>query len=142
PIPSTIRLCAPRPTQPSTHAILEQPALAEHTLYLLLRLSMSLVVIAVVASLSHYLSTFSLNRAGRTVVFDLRTALFDHIQRVSLQFHNRRSAGDLMTRVTSDVKALKDAMTESLAEILQSGFFLVGMGAVLLWLDWRLTLVL
>src|SRR5207244_7887076 len=118
-----------------------QRDLAGETLYLLLGLSISLVVIAVFDGLSHYLSTFYLNRAGRTVVFDLRTAVFDHIQRVSLQFHNRRSAGDLMTRVTSDVKGLKDAMTESVAEILHSVIFVIGMGAVLLWLDWRLTLV-
>src|SRR5206468_4086757 len=89
-----------------------------------------------------YLAAYYLNRAGRTVVFDLRTALFDHIQRVSLQFHNRRSTGDLMTRVTSDVKALRDALTESVTEILRSALFLLGMGAVLFWLEWRLALVL
>jgi len=100
------------------------------------------VAIALFEGLSAYLAAFYLNRAGRTIVFELRTALFDHIQRVSLQYHNRRSAGDLMTRVTSDVKSLRDAITESVAEILRSVLFLVGMGAVLAWLDWPLTLVL
>ena len=140
-VEAAMDLLKPFPLKWTLDVILKQRDLTGETLYLLLGLSISLVVIAVVDGLSHYLSTFYLNRAGRTVVFDLRTALFDHIQRVSLQFHNRRSAGDLMTRVTSDVKGLKDAMTESVAEILHSVIFVIGMGAVLLWLDWRLTLV-
>src|SRR5207244_11608164 len=48
---------------------------------------------------------------------------------------------ELMTRGTSDVRGVKDAMTESVAEILNCVIFLIGMGAVLLWLDWQLTLV-
>jgi len=140
-VEAAMDLLKPFPLKWTLDVVLKQRDLAGDTLYLLLGLSMSLVAIAAVDGLSHYLSTFYLNRAGRTVVFDLRAALFDHIQRVSLQFHHRRSAGDLMTRVTSDVKGLKDAMTESVAEILKSVIFLIGMGAVLLWLDWRLTLV-
>src|SRR5437773_12113566 len=141
-VEAAMDLLKPFPLKWTLDVILKQQDLAGETLYLLLGLSISLVVIAVVDGLSHYLSTFYLNRAGRTVVFDLRTALFDHIQRVSLQFHTRRSAGDLTTRVTSDVKALGDAMTESVAEIIKSALFLIGMGGVLLWLDWQLTLVL
>src|SRR2546428_97251 len=141
-VEAAMDLLKPFPLKWTLDVILKQRDLTGETLYLLLGLSISLVVIAVVDGLSHYLSTFYLNRAGRTVVFELRTALFDHIQRVSLQFHNRRSAGDLMTRVTGDVKALGDAMTESIAEIIKSALFLIGMGGVLLWLDWQLTLVL
>src|SRR5436309_12518744 len=141
-VEAAMDLVKPFPLKWTLDVVLKQRDLAGETLYLLLGLSISLVVIAVVDGLSHYLSTFYLNRAGRTVVFDLRTALFDHIQRVSLQFHNRRSTGDLMTRVTSDVKALRDALTESVTEILRSALFLLGMGAVLFWLEWRLALVL
>ena len=121
-------LLKPFPLKWTLDVILKQRDLTGETLYLLIGLSISLVAIAVVDGLSRYLSTFYLNRAGRTVVFDLRTALFDHIQRVSLQFHNRRSAGDLMTRVTSDVKGVKDAMTESVAEILNCVIFLIEIG--------------
>src|SRR2546425_10329107 len=76
------------------------------------------------------------------MIFDMRAALFDHIQRVSLQFHNRKSTGDLITRFVSDIKAFRNALTDSLPEVLTSTFFLIGMGAVLLCLDWRLTLAI
>src|SRR3989442_6608683 len=134
-------LLKPWPLKWTFDVILKQQALAGKTLYLLVGVSGLVVAIVVLEGLLGYLAAYYLNRVGRTVVFDLRTALFDHIQRVSLQFHNRRSAGDLMTRVTSDVRGVKDAMTESVAEILNCVIFLIGMGAVLLWLDWQLTLV-
>src|SRR5436309_1681669 len=135
-------LAKPWPLKVTFDMILKQQNLAGKTLYLLLGVSAVVVAIAVFEGLLGYLAAYYLNRAGRTVVFDLRTALFDHIQRLSLQYHDRRSAGDLMTRVTSDVKAMRDAMTESIAEILENSMFLIGMGAVLLWLDWQLAMVL
>jgi len=135
-------LLKPWPLKLTLDVILRQPNLTGKTLYLLLGVCGLVVAIALFEGLLGYLAAYYLNRAGRTVVFDVRTALFDHIQRLSLQFHNRRSAGDLMTRVTGDVKALRDAVTDSLADILKSVLFLIGMGVVLIWLDWSLALVL
>jgi ABC-type multidrug transport system fused ATPase/permease subunit len=138
---ASMDLLKPWPLKLTFDVILKQQSLAGTTLYLLIGVSALAIAIAVLEGLFGYSAAYYLNRAGRTVVFDLRTALFNHIQRLSLQFHNRRSTGDLITRVTSDVKVLRDAMTESVAEILKSALFLVGMGAVLFWLDWRLSLV-
>jgi len=138
---ASMDLLKPWPLKLTFDVILKHQSLAGTTLYLLIGVSALAIAIAVLEGLFGYSAAYYLNRAGRTVVFDLRTALFNHIQRLSLQFHNRRSTGDLITRVTSDVKVLRDAMTESVAEILKSALFLVGMGAVLLWLDWRLSLV-
>jgi ABC-type multidrug transport system fused ATPase/permease subunit len=115
--------------------------LAGETAVLLAAVAAAVVVIAVFEGLMSFLLVYFLNRAGRTIVFELRTALFDHVQRLSLRFHSRRSTGDLLTRVTSDVKALRDVMTESLAEVVNSTLILLGMVGVLLWLDWRLALV-
>lgn len=117
------------------------PGVHHSTTTLLAVVALSVVAIALVEGLMSYLLVRFLNRAGRTVVFEVRTELFDHIQRLSLRFHSRRSTGDLLTRVTSDVKALRDVLTESLAELVNSALILVGMAVVLLWLDWQLALV-
>ena len=122
-------------------AILHDGSLTDQTLALLVAVATSVVAIAVLEGLLKYLGTSLLNRAGRTIVFDIRGALFEHIQRLSLQFHHHRSTGDVLTRVTSDVTALRQALTESLAEIVNSLLLLVGMAVVLLWLDWQLALV-
>jgi subfamily B ATP-binding cassette protein MsbA len=83
----------------------------------------------------------AINRAGRTIVFDLRAALFDQIQRLSLQYHSRRETGDLMARVTSDVRALKGLLTSSILGMIAASLLLLGMAGVLIWLDWRLALI-
>jgi ABC-type multidrug transport system fused ATPase/permease subunit len=138
---ASMDLLKPWPLKLTFDVILKHQSLAGITLFLLIGVSALAIAIAVLEGLSGYWAAYYLNLAGRTVVFELRAALFNHIQRLSLQFHNRRSTGDLITRVTSDVKVLRDAMTESVAEILKSVVFLIGMGAVLWWLDSPLSLV-
>lgn len=135
-------LLKPWPLKLTFDLVLKRQSVDRVAVYLLVGVSALVIAIAVLEGLLGYLAAYSLNRAGRTVVFDLRTALFNHIQRLSLQFHNYRSTGDLMTRVTSDVKVLRDALTESIAEILKSLLFLIGMAVVLFTLDWRLNAVL
>src|SRR5947207_587104 len=134
-------LLKPWPLKLTFDVILRQKTLEGHTLYLLIGVSALVVAIVLFGGLFEYLAALYLNRVGRIIVRDLRAALFDHIQKVSLQFHSRRPTGDLISRFISDVKSFRDALTDSLVEVLTSVFFLIGMGAVLLWLDWRLTLV-
>jgi ABC-type multidrug transport system fused ATPase/permease subunit len=121
--------------------VITRGSLQGATLQLLIGMAALLVAIALFAGLLTYVAAYVLNRAGRTMVADMRMALFDHVQRLSLQFHNRRATGDLLTRVTSDVEDLREVMTDHLAEITYGVLFLMGMGAVLLWLDWQLALV-
>ena len=133
-------LLKPWPLKFVLDKILGRP-LEGSTLRLLVGVAAAIVAIAVLEGLCSYLLVLFLNRAGRTIVFELRTALFDHVQRLSLQFHSRRSTGDVLTRVTSDSKAVRDVLTESLSELMTSALFIVGMGVVLVWLDWQLALV-
>ncbi len=135
-------LLKPWPLKLTFDVVLRQKTLEGNTLYLLIGVSALVVAIALFGGLFDYLAAFCLNRAGRTIVRDLRAALFDHIQKVSLQFHSRRPTGDLISRFINDVKSFRDALTDSLVEVLTSVFFLIGMGAVLLWLDWQLALVI
>jgi ABC-type multidrug transport system fused ATPase/permease subunit len=135
-------LLKPWPMKLTLDVILKREALVGSTLSLLVAIALLVVALAAVEGLLGYLAALCLNRAGRQLVFELRSALFDHIHRLSLQFHHRRSTGDLMARVTSDVTYLRDALTESVAEIARNLLFLVGMGGVLLWLDWKLSLIL
>jgi ABC-type multidrug transport system fused ATPase/permease subunit len=66
-------------------------------------LAVSIVVATAVNSLSEALSDVSLAKAGRVLGYNLRTALFSHLQKLSLAFHVRRSTGDVLTRITGDV---------------------------------------
>ena len=62
-----------------------------------------MVAIALAGAVASYVSDLLLNRAGERIVHDLRIAVYAHLQRLSLRFHDTRSKGDLVTRVTGDV---------------------------------------
>ena len=98
------------------------------TLYLLIGVVTAVVLIAAFSGLMSFLVVFFVNRAGRTIVFEVRAALFDHVQRLSLQYHSRKSTGDLLTRLTGDVKAVRDVLTESIAALVNSVLFFFGDG--------------
>ena len=94
-------LAKPWPVKFVLDNIITQPNLQGKTLDHLAGVMLLVIVIAVFTGLFTYLQARAINRAGRTIVFELRAALFDQIQRLSLQYHSRRQTGDLMARVTS-----------------------------------------
>ena len=98
------------------------------------------VAIAVVGAAGEYLTDAWMRRAGEHVVHDLRVALYAHLHRLSLRYHHRRHAGDLVTRLTGDVNAVGELMSESLVKVVGAVLLLVGMLAVSLALDPVLTL--
>ncbi|MEJ7812270.1 MAG: ABC transporter ATP-binding protein [Gemmatimonadaceae bacterium] len=79
---------------------------------------------------------------GERVARDLRTDLYEHIQRLSLSFFSRKKTGSLITRVTADTDRLWDFVAFGVVDVSLSLVMLCGLGAVLLTLDWRLGLVM
>ena len=84
---------------------------------------------------------YVLERTGQNVVYDIRGHVFAHLQRMPSAFFDRNPVGRLMTRVTTDVEAIHEAFTSGLVLILADLVKLVGIVAILLWMDWRLALV-
>lgn len=79
---------------------------------------------------------------GEWVARDLRAELYEHIQRLSLAFFSRKKTGSLITRVTSDTDRLWDFLAFGIVDVSLSLIMLLGLGVVLLSLDWRLGLVM
>ncbi|HEY0153653.1 MAG TPA: ABC transporter ATP-binding protein [Longimicrobium sp.] len=78
---------------------------------------------------------------GQRVMFDLRTEIFGHLQRLSLRYFDRNPVGRLMTRVTNDVEQLNEAFSSGIVTVFGDIFTLVFILAAMLRLDWRLALV-
>lgn len=79
--------------------------------------------------------------AGTKVVADMRSELFRHLHKLSLNFHNNYSVGRLMSRLISDVGILQDFVTWSITGLARSGFILIGVIVAMLALNWQLALV-
>jgi ATP-binding cassette subfamily B protein len=78
---------------------------------------------------------------GQRVVSQLRSDLYGHLHRLSLAFHSRAQVGDLIYRVTADTFALQSLTMNCFFPAVTALTLLVGMGMIMLWLDWQLTLV-
>jgi ATP-binding cassette, subfamily B, multidrug efflux pump len=85
--------------------------------------------------------TWLIQMLGQRVMFDMRTQIYEHLQRLGLSFYDRNPVGRLMTRVTSDVDVLNDMLSSGLVAASGDAFMLVGIMGVLIWMDWRLALV-
>jgi len=101
-------------------------------------LAAAIVGVTAVNSLAESLSEVSLAKAGRALGYNLRTALFAHLQKLSLAFHVRRSTGDVLTRITGDVQALEEFIADSVSDLVGSVMFLAGAMTFLLLTSWRI----
>jgi ATP-binding cassette subfamily B protein len=79
---------------------------------------------------------------GELVARDLRRELYAHLQRLSLQFYARMKTGSLITRVTADTDRLWEFLALGVVDVSLSLVMLLGLGSMLLYLDWRLGLVM
>jgi ATP-binding cassette subfamily B protein len=99
------------------------------------------LVTLVGAFVLEYVQTWTMQVTGQRIMFDLRMQVFSHLQRLDLRFYDRNPVGRLMTRVTTDVDVLNELFTSGVVSVFGDLFTLVGIMAVLLWMDWRLALV-
>lgn len=80
-------------------------------------------------------------QVGEGVIFDLRVALFSHIQRMSLNFFTHTRIGEIMSRLNNDVVGAQNAISNTIVNIITDLIEVVGVLAVMLTLEWRLTLI-
>jgi ABC-type multidrug transport system fused ATPase/permease subunit len=105
---------------PSPLMMLGLPGIINPDVDTVLLITVALIALTAVNSLADSLAEIYLARGGRMLGFNLRVALYSHLQRLSLAFHNQRRTGDILTRVTGDVTALEDFVTASLSDIVGS----------------------
>ena len=101
----------------------------------------AVVAIAVVGATSSYVEKYLTTSVSQWVTHDLRRTLYNHIQRLSLSEHDKAQTGDLITRVTSDISAIQDFINSALLGMLVNWLTLVGMIGVMLYINWRFTVI-
>jgi ABC-type multidrug transport system fused ATPase/permease subunit len=104
-------------------------------------LALVLVAIALATGFFAYYQQYLTSRIGFQIVYLLRGELFDHLQRLSLSFHNRARTGELMSKITADTNTLRDVYAESALVFSTQFFSVAGMLVVLMMIDWKLGLI-
>jgi ABC-type multidrug transport system fused ATPase/permease subunit len=108
--------------------------------------TLNLVVVAFIASAlvywgATYAQTYLVGWVGQRVLQDLRIQLFAHLQSLSISFYSRRQAGVLISRLTNDIQALDQLVSDGIVTLFGASLTLVGTAAILVVLDWQLALL-
>lgn len=106
-------------------------------LYLMVILYFSVLLVTFVVQ---YAQVYATQLLGQKTMYDLRSEIFAHLQRLSLSFFDRNPVGRLMTRVTSDVQALNDIFTQGVVSIFGDVFLLAGIVIVMFSINLKLAL--
>ena len=103
--------------------------------------AIAVILIAVFGAISSYGEKYLTTSVGQWVMHDLRRVLYNHIQKLSLAYHDQKRTGDLISRVTSDIDAVQNLISNVLLGMLVNVLTLIGMLVVMFYLNWQFTLI-
>jgi ATP-binding cassette subfamily B multidrug efflux pump len=99
------------------------------------------ITLLVVSFLMEFLQTYYMQWVGQKAMFDLRSQIFSHMQRLHVAFFDRNPVGRLVTRVTTDVDAVNEMFTSGVVSIFEDVFVLAGIIFIMLKIKWWLALI-
>src|SRR5215468_7459556 len=105
------------------------------------RIAVLIAGLAVVDALVSLGQRFLSARIGEGIIYDLRTRVYDHVQRMPLQFFTRTQTGALVSRLNSDVLGAQQAFTSTLSGVVSNAIQLVLTAGVMLSLSWQVTVL-
>src|ERR1700733_11456206 len=124
--------------QPYISKLLIDDALLKHNFRMLLIVSGLMFGITVLGFVLNILSSYQYVRISASVLFDMRLALYRHLQRLSPRFWARRKLGDVVSRINNDIAEVQRVSADSLLSVLSNVVFLIGSAAFMLSLSPRL----
>ena len=124
---------------PSHHQLF--PWLQEHPEYAFGALAGLYILISLLAALAEYGQLLTLAGLGNRILFGFRTALFSHVLRQPMAFHEGRETGELLTRIIYDTARMRQGVNSILTRIFLAIFTFLATFGILLWLDVTLALV-
>jgi ATP-binding cassette subfamily B protein len=78
---------------------------------------------------------------GQSIIFDLRTQVYRHLQKLSLSFYDKRQVGSVLSRVTSDTSTLHSFLVSGVQSVIINVLTILGIGVIMFALDWRLAVI-
>jgi ATP-binding cassette subfamily B protein len=113
-------------------------ALPENDLHLLTALVAGMIGISIVTGAIGVYQTLLSNRVGQAVMHDLRTSVYQHLQRLSLAFFTRTRTGDVQSRIANDIGGIDTVVTSTATSVLSNVTTVIATVVAMVLLDWRL----
>ena len=126
---------------PKSLAVVVHSVAGTNKLAILSFVVVMVLVIATVGAVSTYFEKYLTTSVAQWVSHDLRRSLYNHIQKLSLSFHDNKRTGDLISRITSDIDTIQDFISQVLLGLIVNVLTLIGMLGVMFYLNWTFTLI-
>jgi ATP-binding cassette subfamily B protein/subfamily B ATP-binding cassette protein MsbA len=115
--------------------------IARNDINALKNIALAYLAVAIIQLVTNIFRIRIMSRVGQHILYDVRTAMFDHLQRLSLSFYNRYSVGRVITRVINDVGTLREFVTWAVLAIVRNLLAIIGTLIAMLTLNLRLSLL-
>ena len=126
--------------QPYISRLLIDDALLRRNLHALTVIAIAMVVVTVVGFAFNIASSYFYIRLSAETLFDMRLAVYRHLQQLSPRYFAQRKLGDIVSRINNDIGEVQRVCSDTLLSVLSNVLFLVGSIAIMSWLNWRLML--
>jgi ATP-binding cassette subfamily B protein len=113
-----------------------------HALDMAWKIIIALGVIHVLREIFLFVRLRAMSTLGEYIARDLRRELYEHLQKLSLRFYSTKQTGSIISRVSNDTDRLWDFVAFGFVEVSLAVITLIGLSGVLLWMDWKLGLVM
>jgi subfamily B ATP-binding cassette protein MsbA len=97
---------------------------------------------AILLALLNYFNSYIVSKVGQKAIMDIRNSMYDHIQTLDMKFFDKNRTGDLMSRLTNDVNLLQQLISSSMLQVLTDTVTFIAVAVYMLFINWKLTIVL
>jgi len=115
--------------------------LADKDMVMLYVICVSIVVVFLIRGIFYYGQSYLVSYIGQKVVIDVREVMFRKFQRMPMAYFDRHQTGETMSYITNDVSAIQSALVDQLIEMVTESSILIGSIAMMIYLDWKLSLL-
>ena len=115
--------------------------IGKNNLNALRNIALAYLAVSIIQLVTNVFRIRIMSRVGQNILYDVRTAMFDHLQKLSLSFYNRYSVGRVITRVVNDVGTLREFVTWAVLAIVRDILAILGTLIAMLTLNLRLSLL-
>ncbi len=115
--------------------------LADKDMVMLYVICVSIVVVFLIRGIFYYGQSYLVSYIGQKVVIDVREVMFRKFQRMPMAYFDKHQTGETMSYITNDVSAIQSALVDQLIEMVTEGSILIGSIVMMIYLDWKLSLL-
>jgi ATP-binding cassette subfamily B protein len=126
--------------QPYISRLLIDDALLRRNLHALTMIAVAMVVVTIVGFVLNIASSYCYVRLSAESLFDMRLAVYRHLQQLSPRYFTQKKLGDIVSRINNDIGEVQRVCSDTLLSVLSNLLFLVGSIAIMSWLNWHLML--